>query len=91
MNTTFENVTQGSECGVELGEEKTFLLDHQNYDANLDDGKHNVLVADPPKQLIRQHGADIIVGHDASRKLNPLLYRGVSYVLFRNYTFDTNL
>ena len=74
-------MTPGSECGVELGEEKSFLLDHQNYDANLDDGKHNVLVADPSKQLIRQLGADLIVGSETSRKLNPLLYRGVSYVL----------
>lgn len=56
-----------SECGVEVDEEGTYVIDHLNFDDN-DAGHHTLIVADP-KQLIK---TDIITGGVSS----PLLYQG---------------
>ncbi|CAD5216624.1 unnamed protein product [Bursaphelenchus xylophilus] len=58
------------EVGFEFGTEGTFVIDHFNYDARLDDGTHTALVV-PKTQLI---DAELIAG----KKLSPLLYKGIA-------------
>ncbi|VEL37512.1 unnamed protein product [Protopolystoma xenopodis] len=59
----------GSECGVEFDEDKTYVIDHLNYDKK-DDGKHTLVVV-PPDNLAN---LPIITGTNHSK---PFLYRGV--------------
>lgn len=61
-----------TECGIELDEEKTAVIDHLNYDT-ADLGKHTLIVADPKNLL----DAPMIVGNKIS---SPLLFRGVGMV-----------
>ncbi|XP_054285673.1 dolichyl-diphosphooligosaccharide--protein glycosyltransferase 48 kDa subunit-like [Macrosteles quadrilineatus] len=61
-----------SECGFEIDEEGSSVIDHLNYDIN-DDGKHTLIVAEP-KNLI---DAPVIVG---SRDIPPLLYKGTGLI-----------
>jgi oligosaccharyltransferase complex subunit beta len=58
-----------SECGFEVDEENTAVIDHLNYDA-ADEGKHTLIVAEPENLL----DAPTIIG---SKKIPPILYRGV--------------
>jgi len=57
-----------SECGFELDQEGSAVIDHLNYDVK-DEGKHTLLVADPAN-LIK---ASTIIG---SEQIGPLLFRG---------------
>lgn len=58
-----------SECGFEVDEEGSSVIDHLNYDIS-DTGDHTTILADP-KNLIN---APIIVGN--RNNINPLLFRG---------------
>jgi len=57
-----------TECGFELDQERSSVIDHLNYDVK-DEGKHTLLVADA-SNLIK---ASTIVGSD---EIGPLLFRG---------------
>jgi len=61
-----------SECGVELDESGTAVIDHLHFDAQADEGLHNLIVADPA-HLIK---VDKIVGRDNGK----ILYRGLGMV-----------
>jgi len=56
------------ECGVEFDEERTYAIDHLNYDSN-DDGQHTLIVAD--NYLKNQ----IITG---SEPIGPILFQGIA-------------
>ncbi|CAJ0960140.1 unnamed protein product, partial [Mesorhabditis belari] len=60
--------------GFEFDEADTSVIDHFNYDVNLDNGKHTTIVADK-KQLTK---TALVVG-DTS-KLNSILFKGVALV-----------
>ena len=61
-----------AECGFEADEENTAVIDHLNFDQNLDSsGKHTVIVADP-ENLIK---AEAVVGKNNP---SPFLYKGKS-------------
>ncbi|GBM62824.1 Dolichyl-diphosphooligosaccharide--protein glycosyltransferase subunit [Araneus ventricosus] len=61
-----------NECGFEIDEEGTFVIDHLNYDAE-DDGKHTLIVADPENLI----NAPTVIG---SKNIAPLLFRGVGII-----------
>lgn len=61
-----------SECGFEIDEEGSAVIDHLNYDVS-DKGYHTRIVADP-KNLI---DASVIVG---SKNIPPLLYQGTGLI-----------
>jgi oligosaccharyltransferase complex subunit beta len=63
-----------SEVGFEFDETNTAVIDHLNFDTNMDDGQHTALVADP-KTLA---DAELIVGKKSS--LAPILFRGVGMI-----------
>jgi len=58
------------ECGFEVDEEGTYVIDHLHFDAARDAGHHTMIVADPAANLIR---SDKITGGVKA----PLLYQGV--------------
>lgn len=57
-----------SECGMEVDDEGSFVIDHLNYDVS-DEGQHTTIIASPTNLL----DAPIIVG---SENNFPLLYKG---------------
>ncbi|XP_014675195.1 PREDICTED: dolichyl-diphosphooligosaccharide--protein glycosyltransferase 48 kDa subunit-like [Priapulus caudatus] len=61
------------ECGVELDEENTAVIDHLNYDAS-DSGKHTRIVTEPANLI----DAPTIVGPNT--KNSPILFSGVGMV-----------
>ncbi|CAH0381901.1 unnamed protein product [Bemisia tabaci] len=61
-----------SECGFEIDEEGSAVIDHLNYDIQ-DSGRHSLIVADP-KNLI---DSPVIIG---SRDIPPLLYEGTGLI-----------
>ncbi|XP_067130403.1 dolichyl-diphosphooligosaccharide--protein glycosyltransferase 48 kDa subunit [Centruroides vittatus] len=61
-----------NECGFEIDEEGSAVIDHLNYDAS-DDGKHTLIVASPNDLL----DAPTIVG---KKDIPPILYRGVGLI-----------
>lgn len=61
-----------NECGFEIDEEGSAVIDHLNYDVS-DDGKHTLVVASP-KDLL---DAPTIVG---KKDIPPILYRGVGLI-----------
>lgn len=61
-----------NECGFEIDEENSAVIDHLNYDIE-DDGKHTLIVADP-KNLI---DAPTIIG---SKNIPPILFKGVGII-----------
>jgi len=61
-----------SECGVDFAEEKTFVMDHLNFDVTDYNGEHTLIVAD------HFVNAPIILG---SAKIAPVLFRGVGLAL----------
>lgn len=65
-----------SECGFEIDEENTAVIDHHNFDELLDSGDHTTIIANP-KNLI---DSEFIVG---SRSIKPLLYRGTGIIADR--------
>jgi len=61
-----------NECGFEIDEEASAVIDHLNFDIE-DDGKHSLIVADP-KNLI---DAPTVVG---SKNISPVLFKGVGII-----------
>ncbi|RDD36806.1 Dolichyl-diphosphooligosaccharide--protein glycosyltransferase 48 kDa subunit [Trichoplax sp. H2] len=59
-----------AECGLEMDEEKTAVIDHINYDKR-DEGYHTMVVAKSKASLI---DAPVVVGVGVN---DPLLYRGI--------------
>lgn len=58
------------ECGLDMDQEKTSVIDHINYEKR-DEGYHNLVVVKPKANLI---DAPVIVGNSVN---TPLLYRGL--------------
>lgn len=61
-----------SECGFEIDEEGSAVIDHLNYDVS-DNGYHTKIVADPANLI----DAPVIVG---SKDVQPLLYQGTGLI-----------
>ncbi|KOC61643.1 Dolichyl-diphosphooligosaccharide--protein glycosyltransferase 48 kDa subunit [Habropoda laboriosa] len=61
-----------SECGFEIDEEDSAVIDHLNYDLS-DNGYHTKIVADPANLI----DASVIVG---SKSVQPLLYQGTGLI-----------
>ncbi|CAK9817890.1 Dolichyl-diphosphooligosaccharide--protein glycosyltransferase 48 kDa subunit [Anthophora plagiata] len=61
-----------SECGFEIDEEGSALIDHLNYDLS-DNGYHTKIVVDPVNLI----DAPMIVG---SKNVQPLLYQGTGLI-----------
>lgn len=61
-----------SECGFEIDEEGSTVIDHMNYDSS-DPGRHTKIVAEPANLI----DAPVIVG---SKKVAPLLYEGTGLI-----------
>ncbi|EFN80101.1 dolichyl-diphosphooligosaccharide--protein glycosyltransferase 48 kDa subunit [Harpegnathos saltator] len=61
-----------SECGLEIDEEGSAVIDHMNYDIS-DSGQHTTIVADPSNLI----DAPVIVG---SKNIPPLLYQGTGLI-----------
>jgi len=61
-----------NECGFEIDEEGSSVIDHLNFDIE-DDGKHTLIVADP-KNLI---DAPTVIG---SKNIPPVLFKGVGII-----------
>ncbi|CAL7942522.1 unnamed protein product [Xylocopa violacea] len=61
-----------SECGFEIDEEGSAVIDHLNYDVS-DNGHHTKIIADPANLI----DAPVIVG---SKNVNPLLYQGTGLI-----------
>ncbi|KAL3861042.1 hypothetical protein ACJMK2_007133 [Sinanodonta woodiana] len=61
-----------TECGIELDEEKTAVIDHLNYDVT-DSGKHTLIVADAEYLM----DAPLITGN---KNIPPLLYQGIGMI-----------
>ncbi|XP_065655866.1 dolichyl-diphosphooligosaccharide--protein glycosyltransferase 48 kDa subunit [Hydra vulgaris] len=62
----------GSDCGIEFDEEKTSVIDHQNFDAT-DDGSHTTILADS-SNLIK---SNILLPSSVD---SPLLFKGVGMI-----------
>ncbi|XP_017880054.1 dolichyl-diphosphooligosaccharide--protein glycosyltransferase 48 kDa subunit [Ceratina calcarata] len=61
-----------SECGFEIDEEGSAVIDHLNYDVS-DNGYHTKIVADPVNLI----DAPVIVGN---KNVQPLLYQGTGLI-----------
>ncbi|XP_078042781.1 dolichyl-diphosphooligosaccharide--protein glycosyltransferase non-catalytic subunit Ost48 [Augochlora pura] len=61
-----------SECGFEIDEEGSAVIDHLNYDVS-DNGHHTKIIAEPSNLI----DAPVIVG---SKKVQPLLYQGTGLI-----------
>lgn len=61
-----------SECGFEIDEEGSAVIDHLNYDVS-DNGHHTKIVADPANLI----DAPVIVG---DKNVQPLLYQGTGLI-----------
>ncbi|XP_014210486.1 dolichyl-diphosphooligosaccharide--protein glycosyltransferase 48 kDa subunit [Copidosoma floridanum] len=61
-----------SECGFEMDEEGTSVIDHMNYDSS-DTGYHTMIVADPENLI----DAPVIVG---KKNIVPMLYNGTGII-----------
>uniref|UniRef100_A0A023GPG5 Dolichyl-diphosphooligosaccharide--protein glycosyltransferase 48 kDa subunit n=1 Tax=Amblyomma triste TaxID=251400 RepID=A0A023GPG5_AMBTT len=61
-----------NECGFEIDEEGSYVIDHLNYDVS-DEGKHTTIVADPENLL----DAPTVIG---SKDIPPLLFKGVGII-----------
>ena len=64
-----------SECGFEADEEGNSVIDHLNFDVDLDDGKHTLIAADPANLI----DSKPIVGDKKS--LGPILYEGTGLMV----------
>lgn len=63
-----------TENGFEFDDDKTYVIDHHNYDIVMDNGYHTTIVV-PPSQLL---SAELITG--SKSKLAPILFKGVAMV-----------
>lgn len=61
-----------SECGLEIDEEGSAVIDHMNYDVS-DSGQHTTIVADSVNLI----DAPVIIG---SKDVPPLLYQGTGLI-----------
>ncbi|XP_014254166.1 dolichyl-diphosphooligosaccharide--protein glycosyltransferase 48 kDa subunit [Cimex lectularius] len=61
-----------SECGFEIDEEGSAVIDHINYDSS-DTGSHTLIVADPENLI----DAPVIVGN---KNIPPMLYEGTGLI-----------
>ncbi|XP_031830572.1 dolichyl-diphosphooligosaccharide--protein glycosyltransferase non-catalytic subunit Ost48 [Nomia melanderi] len=61
-----------SECGFEIDEEGSAVIDHLNYDVS-DNGYHTKIIADPSTLI----DAPVIVGN---KNIQPLLYQGTGLI-----------
>lgn len=61
-----------SECGLEIDEEGSAVIDHMNYDIS-DSGQHTTIVAESANLI----DASVIVG---SKSIPPLLYQGTGLI-----------
>ncbi|XP_033327485.2 dolichyl-diphosphooligosaccharide--protein glycosyltransferase non-catalytic subunit Ost48 [Megalopta genalis] len=61
-----------SDCGFEIDEEGSAVIDHLNYDVS-DNGHHTKIIAEPSNLI----DAPVIVG---SKKVQPLLYQGTGLI-----------
>ncbi len=68
-----------AECGLEVDEEGAAVIDHLNFDANKDDGRHTTVVAGSENLI----DAPAIVGEEGKRR-PPLLYRGTGLIADRD-------
>eukprot|EP01112_Ceratiomyxa_fruticulosa_P023268 TRINITY_DN8821_c0_g2_i1.p1 TRINITY_DN8821_c0_g2~~TRINITY_DN8821_c0_g2_i1.p1 ORF type:complete len:427 (+),score=100.49 TRINITY_DN8821_c0_g2_i1:198-1478(+) len=57
-----------AECGIQLDESNTAIVDHQNYDVQDYDGKHTLIIAE------EHEDGKVILGE---KKLAPVLFRGI--------------
>merc|ERR1712020_430724 len=64
-----------SECGFEADEENNSVIDHHNFDTNLDGGKHTLIVADPADLI----NSAPIVGD--KKAISPILYEGTGLIV----------
>jgi len=64
-----------SECGFEADEEGNSVIDHLNFDVELDDGKHTLIAADPANLI----DSKPIVGD--KKALGPILYEGTGLMV----------
>merc|ERR1712141_844122 len=64
-----------SECGFEADEEGNAVIDHHNFDANLDGGRHTVIVADTNNLI----NSAPIVGD--KKAISPILYEGTGLIV----------
>merc|ERR1711983_724724 len=64
-----------SECGFEADEEGNSVIDHLNFDVQLDSGKHTLIAADPANLI----DAEKITGNKKS--LGPILYEGTGLMV----------
>jgi oligosaccharyltransferase complex subunit beta len=63
-----------SECGFEADEEGNAVIDHLNFDVELDGGKHTTIVADSQNLI----DAAAIVGD--AKTIGPILYEGTGLI-----------
>ena len=63
-----------SECGFEADEERNAVIDHLNFDVDLDGGKHTLIAADPANLI----DSAPIVG---DKKVSPILYEGTGLMV----------
>jgi len=64
-----------SECGFEADEEGNSVIDHLNFDFQLDSGKHTLIAADPANLI----DAEKITG--SKKSLGPILYEGTGLMV----------
>jgi len=64
-----------SECGFEADEEGSSVIDHLNFDVNLDGGKHTLIAADPENLI----DSEKITGN--KKDLGPILYEGTGLMV----------
>merc|ERR1711997_398641 len=63
-----------SECGFEADEERNAVIDHLNFDVDLDGGKRTLIAADPANLI----DSAPIVG---DKKVSPILYEGTGLMV----------
>ena len=64
-----------SESGFEADEEGNSVIDHLNFDVELDSGKHTLIAADPANLI----DSEPIVGD--KKALGPILYEGTGLMV----------
>lgn len=78
-----------AECGMEVDDEGSAVIDHLSFDEKLDSAKdHTTVVADPARQL-----ADIapMLGGTPAKQFAPVLFKGVGLITDRKNPLVTNV
>lgn len=76
-----------AESGVTFDDDNTRAIDHFNYDTQLDDGKHNVLVVDQENQFTNRQ---VIINNRKQFSQRPVLFRGYVFLSWDEITIDVN-